>query len=104
MTEYGNGSLSLTVLRISPAALQPQVYMLLLVAPLGSSISMPVIALLRWALMESGVCRVPEHCPQAILDIMNRCQQELPEKRPTAAEIIAIIIDSMPSKRPPLIL
>ena len=60
---------------------------------------MPSIARVHWGLMESEMCRVPEHCPQAILDVMNSCQQELPESRPTAAEIIAIISGNMPSKR-----
>lgn len=42
--------------------------------------------------------QVPEHCPQAILNLMAQCQEERPESRPAATDIIRVIAHNLPSK------
>ncbi|DBA85246.1 TPA: hypothetical protein ACH3X2_005947 [Trebouxia sp. C0005] len=43
--------------------------------------------------------QVPEHCPQAILDLMTLCQDKCPENRPSAIGIVKVILEHMCVKK-----
>lgn len=42
--------------------------------------------------------QVPEHCPQAVMQLMAQCQDERPENRPAATDIIRVITNNLPPK------
>lgn len=43
--------------------------------------------------------KVPEECPQAVVDLMDRCLETVPSQRPTAKEIV-LLLESMPAGTP----
>ena len=45
-----------------------------------------------------GRCRVPEECPKDIADLIRQCWQLDPATRPTAREIIRVILASRPAR------
>lgn len=40
-------------------------------------------------------CRVPEDCPQAVADCIDRCLAQDHRQRPTAAQVLQVIEESM---------
>ena len=46
----------------------------------------------------SRMCRVPRHCPEVVFHLMISCLNEQPHMRPTAADLVQVISDSLLSK------
>ena len=39
----------------------------------------------------SLLCRVPEDCPQEVVDLINQCRHPEPAQRPSATDVVAIL-------------
>ena len=46
--------------------------------------------------------RVPEECPQAISDLIDRCLEAEPDARPTAKEVFEVVKAAQTVQPPPL--